>query len=122
MPLFPLERPSAKYRNSSLNEIGDPARPPSVWTRDGQALAGRAGVLDDRAEQLPALAVELHHLHLLVYALVGRGRIRDHAGQGEAADEVLQIRGLPHHVFTREIVAALTQDMHQQFRGPIAVG
>jgi hypothetical protein len=33
------------------------------------ALPGRAGILDDRAEQLLALAVELHHLHLLVDAV-----------------------------------------------------
>src|ERR1700675_4033035 len=33
---------------------------------DANHLAADAGVLDDRAEQLPALAVELHHLHLPV--------------------------------------------------------
>ena len=37
-----------------------------------EPLARRAGVLEDRAEQLPALAVELHHLKLLVDAIVGR--------------------------------------------------
>ena len=44
------------------------------------ASAGGARILDDRAEQLPTLAVELHHLHLLVDAIVGRGRVGDHAG------------------------------------------
>src|ERR1700730_4584727 len=74
--------------------------------------AADAGVLDDRAEQLPALAVELHHLHLLVDAVIGRRRMGGHAGQRQAAGEVLQTGRLLHDVFAREIVAALTQDMH----------
>src|SRR3954452_23070202 len=35
-------------------------------------LARRTRILEDRAEQFPALAVELHHLQLLVDAIVGR--------------------------------------------------
>ena len=37
-----------------------------------ERLARRAGVLEDRAEQFPALAVELHHLQLLVDAVIVR--------------------------------------------------
>jgi hypothetical protein len=73
--------------------------------------AADAGVLDDRAEQLPALAVELHHLHLLVDAVIGRRRVGGRAGQSHAAREVLQAGRLLHDVFARQIVAALTQDM-----------
>ena len=57
--------------------------------------AADAGVLDDRAEQLPALAVELHHLHLLVDAVIGRRRMGGYAGQRQAAGEVLQTGRLP---------------------------
>ena len=54
-----------------------------------RSLAPRSGILDDRAEQLPALAVEPHHLHLLVDAVVGWRGIGDHAGQRQAAGGVL---------------------------------
>ena len=37
---------------------------------EGRCLAGGAGVLDDRPEQFPALAIELHHLQLLVDEVV----------------------------------------------------
>src|SRR5215208_3362282 len=74
-------------------------------------LTARSAILDDRAEQFPALAVELHHLHLLVDAVVGRRGVGDHAGQRQAAGDVLQIGRLLHDVFAREVVAALLQDL-----------
>ena len=43
-------------------------------------LARRAGVLEDRAEHFPALAVELHHLQLLVDAVIVRRGVADDAG------------------------------------------
>src|SRR5215204_7674910 len=64
-------------------------------------LTAWSAILDDRAEQFPALAVELHHLHLLVDAVVGRRGVGDHAGQRQAADEVLQAGRLLHDVFPR---------------------
>ena len=71
-------------RRGQCDAGGDPPIDPSC-------LTGRAGILDDRAEQLPALAVELHHLHLLVDAVIGRRGVGHHAGQRQAAGDVLQL-------------------------------
>ena len=43
-------------------------------------LTRRTRILHDRAEQLPAFAVELHHLHLLVDAVVVRPGVDLDAG------------------------------------------
>src|SRR5260370_15111669 len=65
-------------------------------------LTRRSGILDDRAEQLPALAVELHHLHLLVDAIVVRPRRARHAVQRQAGDQVRQAGRVPPQVFAGE--------------------
>jgi hypothetical protein len=46
-------------------------------------------------KQLPAFAVEPHHLQLLVDAIIGRRRMGGYAGQRQAAGEVLQTGRLP---------------------------
>src|SRR5258708_22616646 len=80
--------------------------------------AGRASprsvVLNDRPEQLPALAVELHHLQLLVDAIVGRRGVADDTGQRQIKLNVLQAGGLLQDVVAGEIVAALLQDLDQK--------
>src|SRR4051794_14848752 len=53
-------------------------------------LARRALVLEDRAEQFPALAVELHHLQLLVDAVIVRRGVGDDAGQRQIELDVLE--------------------------------
>src|SRR6185312_6921467 len=70
-------------------------------------------VLEDRAEQLPALAVELHHLELLVHPIVGGRGVVEDARQRQVELNVLQVSGLLHHVLAGEIVAALFEDMDQ---------
>ena len=53
-------------------------------------LPGGVGlVFKDRAEQLPAFAVEAHQLQLFVHAIVGWRGVDFHPGQGEVADDVL---------------------------------
>jgi hypothetical protein len=54
-----------------------------------QQLTRRTRVLQDRAEHLPALAVELHHLKLLVDAVVSRRGVDLDTGQSEVAGHVL---------------------------------
>src|SRR4051812_9488950 len=76
-------------------------------------LTRRTRVLDDRSEQLPALTVELHHLHLLVDAIVVRPGADLDAGQREARRVALDAGDLLHDVLTGQIVAALLQDLHQ---------
>src|ERR1700694_3165613 len=84
--------------------------------------AAGGGILDDRAEQFPALAVELHHLQLLVDAIIGRRGAADDAGQGQIEMNVLQAGGLLHDVLAGEIVAAARKHLDQQLRGRVAVG
>src|SRR5262249_39605004 len=65
------------------------------------SLASHLGA-DDAAEQVPFAALELHHLGLL-----DRGEIGGAGVDGDACDqrirrEVLQARGLLHHVLARE--------------------
>ena len=66
-------------------KIGGPEGPPIASSADrfdgSSRLARRAGVLEDRAEQFPALAVEPHHLQLLVDAIVVRRGVGDDARQ-----------------------------------------
>src|SRR6202035_5504918 len=73
-------------------------------------LTGRARVLEDRAEHLPALAVELHHLQLLVDAVVVRRGVADNSGQREVELDILQVGRLFEDVLAGQIVAALLQD------------
>src|SRR5438270_14001760 len=77
-------------------------------------LTRRTCILDDRAEQLPALAVELHHLHLLVDAVVVQPGVDLHAGQRQARGIALDAGDLLHDVLAREVVAALLEPLRQQ--------
>src|SRR5271165_6586147 len=86
------------------------------------SLPRRAGILEDRAEQLPAFAVEAHHLQLLVDAIVRWRGVDLHPGQSEVADDVLQRGCLLHDVLAREVVTGLLQHLNQELRGRVAVG
>src|SRR5581483_7519767 len=137
---------SARFRNNSTSSWPGLTRPstfsfqrvPKTWmpgTRPGMTSFVRGGVapyrqavlarstrvLEDRAEQLPALAVELHHLQLLVDAIVlGRGVVDD-ARQREIELDVLQAGRLLHDVLAGQVVAAGLQHMDQELRGRVAV-
>src|SRR5262245_58814788 len=85
-------------------------------------LARWTRVLENRAEQLPALAVEAHHLLLLVDAVVVRRGVALDARQREVELDILQIGRLFQHVLARQVVAALLEHMDQELRGRIAIG
>src|ERR1700687_1790889 len=51
--------------------------------------AAGGGILDDRSKSFPALAVEPHHLQLLVDAIVVRRRVDDDSRQREVELDVL---------------------------------
>src|SRR5207237_10817124 len=59
-----------------------PRGPPIVSYQSLRSLTRSACVLEDRAKQPPALAIELHHLKLLVDAIVGRRGVERTAGSG----------------------------------------
>src|ERR1700749_676640 len=65
-----------------------------------------------RAEPLPGLALETLHLQLLDRREIARAGLDLGAGQIDADLEV-QVRDLLHHVFTRQIVAALPQHLFE---------
>src|SRR5262245_39440184 len=96
--------------------------PGSDSIRTEKALAGGALVFEDRAEQFPALAVELHHLQLLVDAIVVRRGVGDDARQVQVELDVLEAGRLLHDVLAGQIVAARLQHMDQQLRGGVAIG
>ena len=78
-------------------------------------------IRDDRPEGLPVLAVELHHLQLLVDAVVGRrGRDRN-SRQQQIELDIVQAGGLLQHVLAGQLVAALLEHLNQQLRGDVAV-
>src|SRR5579864_6472227 len=56
-------------------------------------LACRAGIFQNRAEHFPALAVEPHHLQLLVDPVIVRRRVSTHSGQRKIRLEVLDVGG-----------------------------
>src|ERR1700692_2275164 len=59
-------------------------RPPMTDARrEAIHSTGRAGILDDGAEQFPAFAVQLHHLQLLVDPIIVRRGVADDPGQRE---------------------------------------
>src|SRR4051812_17732449 len=92
----------------SYKKIGGPEGPPIAsfrrsFSMGSPRLARGAGVLEDRAEHFPTLAVELHHLQLLVDTVVGRrGGDRD-ARQQQVELNVLQAGGLLQHVLAGQI-------------------
>src|ERR1044072_193741 len=77
--------------------------------------------LQDRAERLERLALELPHLHVLDRIEVRRTGIDLDAGQRHARVEVFQARGLLHHAGAREIIAALLEHLHHRARHAVAV-
>src|ERR1700716_2832041 len=89
---------------------------------EGNHLAAGGGILDDRAEQFPPLAIELHHLQLLVDAVIGRRGAAGDTGQEYIALNVLQAGGLLHDVLAGEVVAAACEYFDQQLRGHVAIG
>src|SRR5689334_12848417 len=80
------------------------------------SAAALAGV-DDWAEADPALAVEAHHLQLLVEPVVGRCGVDRHAGQRQIGDDTLQAGRLLHDVLAREVVAAALENLDQHLCG-----
>src|SRR5262245_43310783 len=111
----------ARCRSSPQKQIGGPEGPPIAF-QVSFGLARRTRIFHDRAEQFPALAVELHHLKLLVDAVVVGTGVDLHAGQAEIEHDVLQISSLLHDVLAREIVTTLLEDLHQELSGRIAIG
>ena len=73
------------------------------------------------AEQLPALALELHQLQLRDRRKVGRRGVDLDARQQAAKLEVLDARRLLHDVLARQVVAAGLQHMHEALRDGIGV-
>src|SRR4051794_40700946 len=114
---------AALYPSYKSKKIGGPGGPPiaSSADRSRQALplACRTLVFEDRAEQLPALAVELHHLQLLVDAIIVRSGVGKDARQRQIELDILQAGRLLHDVLAGEIVAAHLEDMNHQLRGRI---
>src|SRR5262245_20795683 len=96
--------------------------PGSDSIRTEKALAGGALVFEDRAEQFPAFAVELHHLQLLVDAIIVRRGIGEDAGQRQIEHDVFEAGGLLHDVLAGQIVAADVWYLNHQLRSRIAVG
>src|SRR5215831_14545256 len=109
----PLLMPKSGKPDFVCEERGEGTQaPPS-------APAERAG--QHRADQLPTLAVEALHLHLLDrIEIVGAGVDRD-ARQQHAELEVMQVGGLLHHIGAREVVAALPEHLHERLRDRVAV-
>src|SRR5690242_443074 len=67
----------------------------------------------DLAEPLPGLAVETGKLHVLDREKLGGRRAHLDAGQQHGGGKV-EMRRLLHDVFSRQIVAALLQDLNQR--------
>src|SRR5258707_1058194 len=63
--------------------------------------------VDDLAEQAPAFAIEFHQLHLFDREKIPGAGVDPDTGQQHFTGEVVQARGLLHHVLPREIVTAL---------------
>src|ERR1700674_711259 len=107
---------------------GWPGRSPAmtkfVFSSQDEASSSPAGsgILDDRSKQLPALAVELHHLQLLVDAIIGRRGSADDAGQGQVQLNVFEGGGLLHDVVAGKVVAAALEHLDQELGGGVAVG
>src|SRR3954466_12580638 len=116
---------AALYPSYKSKKIGGAEGPPIASSADrfrqALPLACRALVLEDRAEQFPALAVELHHLQLLVDAVIVRRGVGDDARQRQIELDVLEAGRLLHDVLAGEIVAARLEHVDQQLRGRIAV-
>src|SRR3954462_11492381 len=81
---------------------------------DGSTARGSVADLavDDVAEQSPRLAIELHQLHLLDREEIIRAGIHLDPGQHHLGREILEVGGLPHHVFARQVVAALFENLN----------
>src|SRR4051794_27515547 len=95
-------------RTSVINMVFAPERWPQECgfrVRDLRLLAGH-----QRAEQLPALALEPHHLKLLERGEIGRTGL-DPGARKVDADLEIQVRRLLHDVFAGEVVLALAQHL-----------
>src|SRR6185437_9889274 len=73
-----------------------------------------AASLDDFAVRDPALPVEARELLRLEGEEVVGPRVHLDAGARERQLQVLEARGLLHHVGAREVVAALLEHLHQR--------
>src|SRR5665811_1525313 len=78
-----------------------------------------AGILDDRSESFPTLAVKFHHLQLLVDAVVGRRGVADDSGQREIK---LDLRLVTCFMTFSRVRAAALERPDQQLRGRVAIG
>ena len=76
---------------------------------------------DDVSEHLPFTCLELHHLKLLDRRVVDRTGIDLDARKQRIRDEVPQAGGLLHHIFPRQVVAALLQHLDHGLGRCIAV-
>jgi hypothetical protein len=86
----------------------------------------RAGQADhssreEVAEQVPVASVEANRLHLLDRTVVRWAGVDADTGQQQREFQIVQIGGFVHDVFTRQIVAALLEDLHQRLRDQVAV-
>ncbi len=85
--------------------------------RSGPEIAGRGSsplvrlelVSQDRPKQNPTLAVELHHLELLIDAPIIRFGGDRHARQRKVRGVILDVCRLLHDIGAREIVTALLE-------------
>ena len=74
--------------------------------------------VDDRAEELPFLAGEFHHLHLFDRIEICR-RSLNADSWNVGVDLEIHVRHHLHHVGAREVVAAPSQHFNQRGRGVI---
>ena len=76
---------------------------------------------DDRPESLPALAVKLHHLQLLVDAIVVRRGCDGDSRQQQIELHIAEMGGLLQHVLAGKVVTALFQNVNQKLCCDVAV-
>ena len=69
----------------------------------------------------PSDAIELHELHLVKAAIICRAGIYPDSRQEERILYVVTIGSYMHHVFAREIIAALLEEIDCALRKSIAV-
>src|ERR1700722_16980693 len=105
------------YRGKETAHPAERNAPDVLTNNQNSALLAR----HHRPEQLPALALESHHLQLLERGEIGRAGLDMGARQIDA-DLEIQIGGLLHDVFAGQVVAALPQDLLQSFGHAVAEG
>src|ERR1700730_9539592 len=85
----------------------------------GRATGGSA--TDDAAEQHPALAIEALQLHLPDRVKIAGAGADENSRQHHRQLQILEVLGLPHDVLAGEVIAALSQHLHQRLPRAVAV-